>query len=254
MNAFSFDFSKDKPDIRDVIPQGTKLMLRMNYTPGGSPMDGALTKAKEGDAHYLKAEFTVLRGPFKGRKFWENMTFAGGMVDEKGNSIAAKITRGNVRSILDAARGLDPKDESPETSAKRIINGFGDLQGLVFFVKVGVEPAKGNYAAKNKLGTILTVDHKDYPKSEAELDNPVIPATAQAAATAAALPATAAPPWSAPAAAPAPLAPPAGAPPPVAPPAPMAPPTAVVQAPAAPPAPAANANANASPIPAWARG
>lgn len=199
---FNFDFSKDKPNISEPIPANTKVLVRMNYTAGGADFPntpvadrrGQLTAAKEGDALYLKAEFTVLRGPYKGRKFWENMTFAGGKVNERGESIAAAITRSNIRSILDAASGLSSKDETPAACAKRVLpNGFGDLQGRTFAVKIGVEPAKGNYGAKNKLGTILTIDHKDYPKDEAELD------TMGAATNAPAkLPTLAAPAWGAP--------------------------------------------------------
>lgn len=167
-----FDFSQDKPNISEPIPTGTKLLVRMSYTPGGVGDKGALTKAKPpSDAEYLKAEFTVIRGPYKGRKFWENMTMSGGQLDEKGHSKAAKITRGNIRSILDATGGVSSKDESPAACAKRVlINGYSDLQGRVFPIKVGVEKEGGGYAAKNKLGTILTIDHKDYPKDEAELD------------------------------------------------------------------------------------
>lgn len=196
---FNFDFSKDKPNISEPIPAGTKVLVRMNYTAGGADFEntpvaerrGQLTKSKEGDAKYLKAEFTVLRGPYKGRKFWENMTFEGGKVNEKGESIAAGITRSNIRSILDAASGLSSKDETPAACAKRVLpNGFGDLQGRTFAVKIGVEPANGNYGAKNKLGTILTIDHKDYPKDEAELDT--MGATTNAPAK---LPTLAAPVW-----------------------------------------------------------
>lgn len=198
---FNFDFSKDKPNISEPIPAGTKVLVRMNYTAGGADFEntpvaerrGQLTKSKEGDAKYLKAEFTVLRGPYKGRKFWENMTFEGGKVNEKGESIAASITRGNVRSILDAASGLSSKDETPAACAKRVLpNGFGDLQGRTFAVKIGVEAAKGNFGAKNKLGTILTIDHKDYPKDEAELDTMGTATNAPAK-----LPTLAAPAWGA---------------------------------------------------------
>jgi hypothetical protein len=186
--SFNMDFSGDRPAMRDVIPLGTRVLVRMTYTPGGAtpPADhklvndpatrasyAQLTKSKPpSDAYYLKAEFTVQRGPYKGRKFWENMTTQGGKLDEKGNSIAATITRGTMRSIIDAAQGLSSKDESPAASARRVLpNGFPSFQGFTFAVKIGVEPAKGGFAEKNKLGTVLTVDSKDFPKSEADLDS-----------------------------------------------------------------------------------
>lgn len=179
-----FDYSNDKPDIREPIPAGTPLFLRMTYTPGGADhtgcppeaREGALTASKEGDSKYLKAEFTVLRGPYKGRKFWGNLTVEGGKVDEKGKSIAAGITRKTIRLILDSSQGLKTSDESPEAMAKRVIRGYRDLQGRQFIAKAKVEPAQNGYAAKNGLGQVLTVDMKDYP-TEAQLDNPPKPGT-----------------------------------------------------------------------------
>jgi hypothetical protein len=195
-----FDFSNDKPDIREPIPAGTLLYLRMTYTPGGADLpntpqehrEGALTKANApSDAYYLKTEFTVLRGPFKGRKFWGNLTVAGGKVDEKGKSIAAGITRQTIRAILDSSQGLKTSDESPEAMAKRVIRGYRDLQGKQFIAKAKVEPAQNGYPAKNGLGQVMTIDMKGYPASEAELDTPAV-------AGAPAKDAPAAPVWGAP--------------------------------------------------------
>jgi hypothetical protein len=200
-----FDYSNDKPDIREPIPAGTLLYLRMTYTPGGADLpntpqefkEGALHKSKEpSDSYYLKCEYTVLRGPFKGRKFWGNMTVAGGKVDEKGKSIAAGITRQTIRAILDSSQGLKTSDESPEAMAKRVIRGYRDLQGRQFVAKAKVEPAQNGYPAKNGLGQVMTVDMKGYPATEAELDNP-------AAAGATPKGAPAAPVWGADAATPA---------------------------------------------------
>lgn len=200
--TFSFDFSQDKPDIRALIPRGTKVLVRMNYTPGGADFPdtppaerrGQLTKSKEGDSLYLKAEFTVLRGPYKGRKFWSNMTIAGGKLDENGRSKGGNISRQNIRLILDSGQGLSSRDDSPQAAAKRVLpNGFADLQGRQFVCKVSIEEDKtGKYPDRNSLGQILTIDHKDFPKSEAELDAP------PAGAPPAALPMVAAPSWGAP--------------------------------------------------------
>lgn len=194
MDGFSFDFSQDKPRVSEPIPKDTKVLVRMAYTPGGVGHNGALTKSKETDAQYLKAEFTVQRGPYRGRKFFSNMTFEGGKLDEKGRSIAAGISRATVRSILDGSEGLSSKDDSPGAAAMRVLpNGFADLQGRMFVCKVGIEKGKDSYPDKNSLGAILTIDHKDYPKSEAELD--AAPVTQQPT-----LPSMPAPSWGAPAA------------------------------------------------------
>lgn len=171
--SFSLDFSQDKPDIREPIPAGTPVFVQMTYTPGGVGPDGALTQSQTGDTQYMKAEFTVLRGPYRGRKFWSNLTFVGGKLDEKGRSIAAGITRQTVRMILDSSQGLKSTDDSPEAAAKRVLTTLKDLQGRKFIAKTKVEPAQNGYPAKNGLGQVLTVDMKTYP-SDTELDAPVV--------------------------------------------------------------------------------
>jgi hypothetical protein len=192
---FNFSFAGDKPTISEPIPDGTILQLQMIYTPGGFGPGGALTKSKptaekpNPDTQYLKCEFTVLRGPYRNRKFYGNMTCIGGELDEKGQSKAAAITRGVIRLMLDSAQGLSSKDETPEASAKRVLpGGFASLQGIRFIAKVKMKPASGGYPAKNELGQVLTIDMRDYPKSEADLDNPVIPPTIGSRAAPPALP------------------------------------------------------------------
>jgi hypothetical protein len=243
--SFSFDFSQDKPDIREPIPAGTRVLVRMNYTPGGAGPGGALTKSKPpGDTEYLKAEFTVLRGPYKGRKFWSNFTTSGGKLDEKGRSIAGGITRQNIRMIIDGSQGLSSKDDSPQAAAKRVLpNGFADLQGRTFVAKVKVEAASGNYPAKNALGQILTIDHADYPKSEADLDGPA------ANPVQAALPTAAAPTWAAAAPAAAPVVQPTVEAAPI-----VVPPAALPAATVAPVVAAAVTGQSNGALPAWMQG
>lgn len=187
--SFNMDFTQDKPDLRELIPAGTVVFVEMRYTPGGDDptgckpeqKEGALTKSKPpSDTKYLKSEFSILRGPYKGRKFWANMTTEGGELDEKGNSKAAGITRKTIRAILDSSAGLASKDETPDAQAKRVLVGFKGLQNRRFICTVKIEPGKDGYPPKNGLGYVLTIDSKNYPKSEAELDRP-----AQAAAVAA---------------------------------------------------------------------
>src|SRR5262245_21369438 len=208
MNAqpFNFNFAEDKPTTLEPIPDGTIVYVQMTYTPGGSGPDNAFTKTKPSadnptpDTEYLKAEFTVLRGPYRGRLFWANLTLKVVKRDETGNSKAVALSRGHTRLMLDSARGLSSKDESPEANARRNIKGFPEMQGIKFVCRVKVEPAKQGYPAKNGLGQVLTKDMKDYPQSEADLDNPKVVAITPRAE--AALPEWAAPAPAAPAAQP----------------------------------------------------
>lgn len=213
---FNWNFGGDRPAISEPIPDGTILYLSYLFTPGGyNPpgmnVDGALTKSKpsadkpNNDTAYLKSEFTVLRGPYAGRKFWGNLTCVGGEVDERGQSKAGAISRSTIRSMLDSAQGLSSKDESPEAAGKRVLpKRFMSLQGIKFFAKVKLKPASGGYPAKNELGQVMTIDMTAFPGRNEdgtidmtrlwqEIDHPKIIVAAPSRATMAAAPSWATP-------------------------------------------------------------
>ena len=90
----------------------------------------------------LDAEFTVTAGPHIRRKFWQNFTVAGGKVDEHGESIGWKISKGVFRAMIDSAFGLDPRDMSDATRQRRILPGLAALSGITFAAKLRIEPAR----------------------------------------------------------------------------------------------------------------
>jgi len=120
-----------------------------------------LTQSQSSDAVMLSCELTVIGGQYSGRKFWENIVFEGGKRDDNGNSIAGNISKQKLRAMLEAARGIQPSDMSPAACQARNAS-FRDFHGLEFPVKIKLEPAKGNYGAKNVIKSILTPDKKEY--------------------------------------------------------------------------------------------
>src|SRR5689334_4880326 len=106
----------------DLIPDGSFVNVTMTLRPGGvdrhATIDGGLLKRSQApgsDVLLLDAEFTVTAGPHVRRKFWQNFTVAGGKVDERGESIGWKISKGFFRTMVDSALGLDPHDMSEVT-------------------------------------------------------------------------------------------------------------------------------------------
>jgi hypothetical protein len=151
----------------DLIPADAIAPVILTIRPGGVGEDGWLTESKSSDAQYLNCEFTVTEGEFAKRKFWGNFTVSGGKVDEQGRSKAGNITRATLRAILESACGVDPKDESDEAKRKRLVNGYGDFNGMGFVAKIGIEPARGEYQAKNKLAAVVTRDMPEAEQSDA---------------------------------------------------------------------------------------
>jgi hypothetical protein len=127
-------------------------------------MDAKLLKASQSsDAKMLDCEFTILDGPHARRKFWQSFTVAGGKVDEKGQSIGWKISKSTFRAMVDSALGLDPRDESPDAKAKRVLPGLKHLDGIVFAARIMVEPASNpQYRDQNRIANVVLPDEPQH--------------------------------------------------------------------------------------------
>jgi hypothetical protein len=172
--TYNTEFDYNSADVGgglfELIPDGTIARVAMTIRPGSVGDGGWLTQSKSSDALYLNSEFVILEGPYNKRKFWANLTVSGGKVDEQGSSIAGNITRATLRAMLESAHNLRPDDETDEAKRKRLVNGYGDFNGLEFFARIGVEPARGEFAAKNRLAGVITPDKAGYgqaPTSQA---------------------------------------------------------------------------------------
>ena len=146
----------------DLIPKGTIAPVRLTLKPGGydDPAQGwtggYATRNETSGSVYLNAEFVITEGAYAKRKIWSLI----GLLSLKGPEWA-NMGRSFVRGILNSARGLSDKDNSPEASAARRINGFADLDGIEFLAKIDVgKDANGD--AKNEIRFAVTPNQKDW--------------------------------------------------------------------------------------------
>ncbi|MBI1209268.1 MAG: hypothetical protein GC191_18525 [Azospirillum sp.] len=163
-------------DLNDAEPQRGGLIdpcyakiigvLRPGGVDGPAPIDRGLLKASKqtgSDVLMLDWEFTVAEGPNAHRKFWQNMTVAGGDLDEKGQSKGWNITKSQLRAMIDSALGLNPKDESEGARQRRMLRGFADLSGISFVAKIGIKKNKDpKFADQNALAHVVTPDEKEW--------------------------------------------------------------------------------------------
>ena len=162
----------------DVIPDGTIATVRMTVRPGSAGEDGWLRRSKDGNSEMLDCEFVVLDGPFAKRKFWMLFTVDG---TTQGHAEAAKISASKLRAILESARGIRPDDKSDTATQARRIGSYGDLNGLSFIARVGVEPPQNGYKAKNRLDHVVTPDEKAWhPVTQEPVATPAKPASSPA--------------------------------------------------------------------------
>jgi hypothetical protein len=154
MNSYDFNEAETQ---RNVIPDGTIAIVRMTVRPGSAGEGGWLRRSKDGGSEALDCEFVVLDGPFAKRKFWTLFTIAG---TTPGHAEAANISAAKLRAILESARGIKPDDTSDAARQARRIGSYGDLNGLSFIARIGVEPPQNGYKAKNRLDHVVTPDEK----------------------------------------------------------------------------------------------
>lgn len=138
----SMDFNDADPQggSNTIIPDGTVAPVVINVR--------GLPKSKSGDAQGIDFEFSVVDGPFKGRKAWKWSGFKGN--GSEGHNTMVSITRSFVRGILESAYGVDPSDDSPEAMNARRLNDWEDLTGVCFLARFGVE--KGEDFADKRTG------------------------------------------------------------------------------------------------------
>jgi hypothetical protein len=169
MSVLDFNDGERQSSGGDVIPNGTLVRVIGVIRPGGvsrpgqEKVDGGyLTASKTSDVLYLSWEFTVVDGPFARRKFWQNMTVAGGQVNERGESKSWNITKTSMRAMLCSARNIRPDDMSDNAASARRINTWGDLDGIEFAAKVGVSKGSNGYPDKNQIAAVIEPDNKAY--------------------------------------------------------------------------------------------
>jgi hypothetical protein len=168
--AFDFNTAAEQ---HDVIPNGTIVVVQVNIRPGDAGEDGLLKRSQSGEAEMLACELIVVEGAYAKRKFLGNYVLSG---TTDGHAQAADRTRSMLRAILESVRGFKPTDMSEAAKKARVAESYRDFDGIRFLAKLGVEPAKDGYRAKNTLDTVITPDMKDWHRIE-QVEQPPAHAT-----------------------------------------------------------------------------
>ena len=154
------DFNDAKQNT-NLIPKGTIAKVRLTIRPGGfddpsQGWTGGYAKRGSTGAVYLDVEYTVLEGQYARRKVWSMI----GLYSPKGPDWG-NMGRGFVRGVLNSARGLSDKDNTPDAQNARRISGLGDLDGLEFVARIDIGK-DSNGEDKNDIRQPVTRDHRDY--------------------------------------------------------------------------------------------
>lgn len=149
-----------------IIPSksGVKLRITGLKQPSAqqrSNADPALiyTSNDKGESHGLVLLFEVVAGQFTGNTLSKWYTMQGG--SDKARDFAFDA----IRAILDAAKGLDFNDNSPQAQAARNMQnqGFGGFVGLEFPAEIKIKDIKpGDQYINNEIGNIIKVTDNRY--------------------------------------------------------------------------------------------
>lgn len=155
----SYDFSSAEPNTGsfDIIPAKTVAPVRVAVLAGaeGTPENAyAITKS---GLFQLVLECTITEGPFERRKIWHRLTMGAkpDVVMSDGQKKGVSISHSFIRSLLEAKAGISATDESAAAINARKINSLMDLNGIEAWVEIGVEPASGQFEAKNKINRVV---------------------------------------------------------------------------------------------------
>lgn len=146
----------------DLIPKGTRALVRMSIKPGGHDDESAgwtggyATASSETGAIFLSCEFVLLTGAFAKRKVWSNV----GLHSNKGPTWA-NMGRSFIKAVLNSSRNIHPHDNSPEAQQARQIGEFSELDGIEFVASIGIEN-DGKGELRNLIRLVIEPDHKDY--------------------------------------------------------------------------------------------
>lgn len=107
----------------DPVPADTYIM----HITGSS-----IESTKKKDGKFIKLEFTILEGEYKGRKIWTNLNIV------NPNPVAMEIAKKELATLCRATGKLNIADTQ-------------ELHGIPFQGRVKVTPAKEDWPAKNEM-------------------------------------------------------------------------------------------------------
>lgn len=164
MSLYDYSNADEQKSQFDLIPNKSIVPVIVAIQPGdeGTP-ENAMKETSTG-LYQLVLELTVTEGEFEKRKLWHRLTMGGpkGATLSEGQQKAVNISRATIRAMLEAGRGVAPTDESERAVAARKMESIFELEGLEFWIEVGIEKGgskndgtDAKYDDKNRLNKVM---------------------------------------------------------------------------------------------------
>jgi len=169
----------------DLIPANTLVRVTLTIRPGGAGPEGWLTQSKTSTALYLNTEAIIMDGPFARRRIYTRIGFRGKNAGS-GDDTYGNRGRALIRGILESARGIRADDQSDAARSARMIRSLGELSGLEFVARIGIERDKDrpDEPGRNVIKAAIGPAHGDYARVMGRVPQPSLGLDAAAQRTA----------------------------------------------------------------------
>lgn len=159
----------------DLIPANTLVRVTLTIRPGGAGPEGWLTQSKTSTALYLNTEAIIMEGPFARRRIYTRIGFRGKNAGS-GDDTYGNRGRALIRGILESARGIRAEDQSDAARSARMIRSLGEMSGLEFVARIGIERDKDrpDEPGRNAIKTAIGPEHGDYARVMGRMPQPTI--------------------------------------------------------------------------------
>ena len=128
----------DDPVSFEVLPDGTEVLCVLE--------ESDMIENKAGDGSYLKLTFVSIDDAHRGRKFWENLNIVSQRDDDKAKKMIA-IASSQLAQLCRACGKVAVQDSE-------------ELHGIPVILRLGVEPARGEWPAKNRVKAYKPADER----------------------------------------------------------------------------------------------
>jgi hypothetical protein len=164
MTDMDFNTADTQDSAFALIPANTLAKVCLTIRPGGAGPEGWLTQSRSSSALYLNSEAVIVDGPNARRRIYTRIGFRGRNAGTGAEDTYANRGRALLRGILESAHGVRSDDTSEQARAKRSIRSFGDMSGLTFIAKIGIERDKNdpNDQGRNVIVAAIGPQHPEY--------------------------------------------------------------------------------------------
>lgn len=166
-----FNNAEEQRDpIHGPVPAGSRVLLKMEILkPKNESKRIQFVAVSQKNLYMLWVRLTVHAGSYQGFKWTENWMLPEGeqqvQLTEK-QKVACRISYSRMRGVIEAARGIDPKDKSQQANSRRVINNWLDLEGMIFPARVNVADDGREYNGRtiwdNQIARVITPDMEEY--------------------------------------------------------------------------------------------